>query len=398
MAKNFVGSGPSTLSPVVQGTAVSGGSASYRAYVEAYLQARNKVVTGASPLAADATAESPHGKVFGELLSAQGPGLVNTREVSKSQGRTFNAADAILSEVQVGQGSDAAQVVVRASVKQTETSRVDGANEAKTEENEDKRFVFTVSGGSVTLKAESNDVDAGMTLSQTVAAENQLEVASIETRTTPMDPIPGALTNTGPVPAMMAAPQTAGLSALPQTANLTSGVNNNKTAQWAWDNADIPTDYGQDCTNFISKALYHGGGMKMRYGWYTSNSVWWRNTWNLSPFPKNSRTWSAAQNLLQHFVSARSRDVISRAEDVKAGDLIFFKWQDEAVFNHVAVFTSVPEPYWYEGRYVLDSRTTWVAQHGRKNRTTMYDIIHTYNDILKDPLDTAVIIRPKGSM
>ncbi|MGR4883985.1 DNRLRE domain-containing protein [Streptomyces sp. LARHCF249] len=382
--KNFFGTGPVTRSPLTQGSEVPGGAASYRDYVVEYLKARNKVITGQSPLAGDAIAESPHGQVFSAILNSQGSGLANTREVAKSDGYTYTKSDSELTEVQISPGSTTGQVLVRATVRQNQTVHLDTSGDTSTEDLTDKRFSFTVAAGIATLTAESDDIAASIKLSKTAAAESQLEVASAETLTT---------TETGPDLSAVALGELSAPSALDaKAANLGSGIDNSAVAQWAWNNADIKADYPQDCANFISKALYHGGGMKMRGGgWYTSDKVWWRNSWSPPLVPKNSRTWSGAENLRRH-LGYRSPEVITKGPDIRPGDIIFFKWVGEPVFNHVAVITSVAQPV---GKPPSDLYFE-VAQHGRKNRTTFADIRHTYDEILHEPIERAIAIRPKA--
>jgi hypothetical protein len=51
-----------------------------------------------------------------------------------------------------------------------------------------------------------------------------------------------------------------------RAAALRAAVSGSGTAKWASKNINTKWEYGQDCTNFVSKALYYGGKMKTRMG------------------------------------------------------------------------------------------------------------------------------------
>ncbi|NYS21105.1 hypothetical protein HFP43_32135 [Streptomyces sp. SJ1-7] len=48
------------------------------------------------------------------------------------------------------------------------------------------------------------------------------------------------------------------------------------TAKWATKNIGTKWEYQQDCTNFVSKALYYGGKMKTRSGGRKHDRAWWQ--------------------------------------------------------------------------------------------------------------------------
>jgi hypothetical protein len=50
-------------------------------------------------------------------------------------------------------------------------------------------------------------------------------------------------------------------------------VSGSGTVKWASRNVRTRWEYAQDCTNFVSKALYHGGKMKTRQGGRSRPSV-----------------------------------------------------------------------------------------------------------------------------
>ncbi|WP_420717214.1 amidase domain-containing protein [Streptomyces sp. H27-G5] len=392
-AKNFAGLGPSVRSTMVQGSAVQGAAAStYRAYVEEYLGARNKVVTGQSQLAADAIAESPHGQVFGDILNAQGPALINTREAEIGGGKSHLSASSTLNDIQIGQGATPDQVFVRTAVKQRVTTQVGGAAEQILEDVADVRFIFTTSQGGNRLSVEANDTDASVSLSPTLAAENQVEVASAETLSTSVPDAPTGDVRGGITASSAKLVSATGVSDAP-LASASKPANNAGTAQWASQNVGITWDYKYDCANFVSKALYNGGGMKMKAGFYFQDKAWYRYT---ALWLRNSHTWSAAENLRRHLTNHRQVQVWGGSDRnllPQVGDLIFFKWVGEPVYNHAAVFVSVPSP---TSEQFDDPKAYIVAQHGRKNVTSLWDIHIQYDEVLKEPIEKVVVIRPMG--
>ncbi|MFE9929178.1 amidase domain-containing protein [Streptomyces sp. NPDC005533] len=353
-AKNAVGSGPVSRSALAQGASVAGGTTPYKDYVQAYLSARNKVMTGVSATTAEAAAESPHGAVFGAVLDVQEASLIGELVALGTQGQAYVGASSALTDTMVADGG-AARVLVRATVIQTTTLRVNGVDEVS-EDRRAKRFVFNASGGTVKLESESDDSEAGQKLSPTAAAGTQVAATPADTTGVPTDGAETILLGDDGFP--VSDPVAAG-------ALTASYVNGSGTASWAWNNAGrIPRDYGSnDCTNFVSKALYNGGGMKMRHWAYWQDRAWWRNT-SWTSWKKNSHTWSGAQNLFTHMLNYRQPGYVNRVYNLRPGDILFFSWKkDNGVFNHAAVVTG------------NNQGVVSVAQHGYSAHDTLQGIM-----------------------
>ncbi len=119
--------------------------------------------------------------------------------------------------------------------------------------------------------------------------------------------------------------------------------------------------------------------MKKRVGWYRSDSVWWKNpSWAV--WPKNSFTWSGADNLRRHLLGYRSQYYVTDVNSLRSGDLLFFKWKKEPVYNHAAVVTGRSQ-----GQVNL-------AQHGWTNHTTLNAAIGRYRGS-ENPIVSVVAIR-----
>ncbi|MEU9082773.1 amidase domain-containing protein [Streptomyces sp. NPDC048357] len=366
-AKNAVGTGPVSRSALVQGASVPGGATRYKDYVQAYLSAQGKLVTGVSPTAADAAAASPHGTAFGDFLGTQEGALVATREALEGKGQAYVGSSSALTDTVVTKGSTAGLVLVRTTVVQTMTVRIDGVDQVS-EDTSTKRFVFGLTGDTAKLESESDDTSAGQTLSTTATAGTQVVATPAETGTADDS---GALA-LGADGFPVEAP-------IPPGAQPAAYFNSAGAGAWAFHNTGVKKEYDQDCTNFASKALYYGGGMRMRTGWYRSDGVWWKNpSWAV--WPKSSYTWSGAENLRRHLLGYRSQYYVTDVNSLRSGDLLFFKWRKEPVYNHAAVVTG-------RGQGQVN-----LAQHGWSNHTTLNAAIGRYRGS-ENPIVSVVAIR-----
>ncbi|MEV6978260.1 amidase domain-containing protein [Kitasatospora sp. NPDC093806] len=369
---NSFGAGPAAVSGYTQGKPAAGGSDLYRSFVQEYLDARNKVRTTTAATVPDAAAEAPHGTVFVDLLATQEDAVVGSREGLAGQGQTYVAAGSTLTNVVVDQ-QNPAKVVVRATVKETTQIREAGVD-TPTESAGNRRFEFTVDGGAVKLTSEADDNSAEQKLSSTAAATAQVEVASSDQTPAPTTGDVPLGTDGFPLPEPTAP---AGVT----TASY-AGVYGNGTADWARRNITVHREYDQDCTNFVSKALYYGGGMSFRQGNRTQNYAWWDKGY-LFWMPFKSYTWSAAQNLYNHLTGYRYTQSIMSVHSAKPGDLVFFKWVGENRIDHAAVVVSY-------------GRKMELRQHGLVDQTTLYDALARQRRKGK-PIERFWIVRPLGS-
>ncbi|MFD3937741.1 amidase domain-containing protein [Streptomyces sp. NPDC058611] len=246
-----------------------------------------------------------------------------------------------------------------------------------------KRFLFSVSGATVKLQNESDDSQAGQTLSDTAAAVTQVMATPADDVGPPADETQ-ALTlgtdgfPTGEVPAE-------GVRTVSYAASYINGLG---TGSWAYNNTGVKWEYEYeyeyDCVNFVSKALYYGRGMKMRSGWYKRDDVWFKNPWWNSWPVKASYTWSGADNLRRHLAWNRPSYFITNVYNVRKGDILFFKYKGDSVYEHAAVVTAN-----YSGRIHM-------AQHGGPAHTTLDDAI-ARNKRTPEPIVSIVVIRPTGA-
>ncbi|MET4668300.1 hypothetical protein ABID94_001159 [Streptomyces sp. PvR018] len=266
-ARTAHGTSPAATSEPVSTASVPGGAAVYREIVQQYLNARAGLLTDRYPTAAAALAVSSRGASFADLLNAQAPGLLESRELLARHGRTYSDATAQLSDVLVGVDTDGA-VFLRASVTESASLNLGGTTESD-EGHSEQRFTFSSNGGASILHLEADAPAAETVLTETPSAWTGLDVAppqELDADQVPDEPIDLGSDGfpvdeaAGPAPVALRAAAVAG-----------SG-----TAKWATKNIGTTWEYQQDCTNFVSKALYYGGKMKTRSGGRKHDRAWWQ--------------------------------------------------------------------------------------------------------------------------
>lgn len=92
--------------------------------------------------------------------------------------------------------------------------------------------------------------------------------------------------------------------------------------------------FREDCTNFISQAMYAGGWTKVT-GYYTSNDVWWYNWAN------QSRTWVNAHNWYLFATRSGRTYILSNVWDMQLADVLQFDWERDGNINHSMIVTIV---------------------------------------------------------
>ena len=102
-------------------------------------------------------------------------------------------------------------------------------------------------------------------------------------------------------------------------------------------NPDFPVFGENNCTNFVSQALY-AGGLPTTYG--TSVDVWNKTkwTWNLAGIAGATHTWSGADNNY-HYMKDYSGafTVENNPWDVGQGGLIYADWDGDGNINHAMI-------------------------------------------------------------
>ncbi|MFD9285728.1 amidase domain-containing protein [Streptomyces mirabilis] len=298
------------------------------------------------------------------------------RQALTDNGQSYAGASAEMTDVLVGKGATADQVVVRATVTESMTLHGDGGDEP-TKGSADKRFTFTLTGDTAVLGSEADDIDAGQTLSATAAAQSQVETTSAEDSDDTSDD-PGSIElgeNGFPDETPVAHGPTA-LSA--------RSVNGHGTANWAYNHTGIGWEYSQDCTNFVSKALYHGGGMKFRWGGRKTDGARGSSTTSsvrsrTRATPGRAPTTCAVTSPVTVPRPASPRRTTPSWATSSSSNV-----KKERRYNHAAVVTSKVQGH------------LGLSQHGIENHTTLDDVLARYRGT-SNPIQRVLIIRPRSA-
>ncbi|MEY2241873.1 amidase domain-containing protein [Streptomyces sp. BF23-18] len=383
-ARTAHGTGPGTASQALTPMAVPGGAATYREIVQQYADARGAILTDKHPTAAAALAASSRGTAFQDLLGAQAADLAEARDVLARRGQRYTAMTTTLSDVLVGV-DDNGTVFLRAVLE--DSAVLTGGNPAQEgdpagepeEGRREQRFTFSTNSGAPILHVEADAPAAETVLSASASAASALETTDDSlgpVSEVPDEPI--ALDADGlpieePAPAVPAP--------APRVKRAAAQVSGSGTLKWASRHVTTRWEYGQDCTNFVSKALYYGGNMKTRQGGRKHDRAWWQQYYLFGSIKNKSYTWAAAENFRRHMIRYRGAKYVT-ALSAKPGDLVLFKWKKERGYNHVAIVE--------RKRHGLQ-----LIQHGSSNRTSLAAAILRYRG-KPNYIERVIILRPKA--
>ncbi|MFI8190928.1 amidase domain-containing protein [Streptomyces sp. NPDC085946] len=162
-------------------------------------------------------------------------------------------------------------------------------------------------------------------------------------------------------------------------------ISRSGTSKWAKKHWNDRHEYSQDCTNFVSKALYHGGGMRMKGVGKDKKSTnyWWRTKHSSPPHSGGgfyylwSHTWTVADKM-ETFLSKHSAGIVnteSKQKEAKVGDVVFFNWGGKGGWDHAGVITKMKNGKAYVSAhnnnrlnqrldtYINSQRGTWANIH-----------------------------------
>lgn len=104
-----------------------------------------------------------------------------------------------------------------------------------------------------------------------------------------------------------------------------------------WDSANPRyPKFSDDCTNYISQCL-HAGGIPMvgegdrNRGWWMKSTSTTSNQWSYS--------WTSSNALYRFVRKSVGGELVSQANELKMGDLIFYDWDGRGSYHHTTVVT-----------------------------------------------------------
>ncbi|MEU1735052.1 amidase domain-containing protein [Streptosporangium sp. NPDC020145] len=340
-ARTTFGSGPWVTSEVTTPAAVPGGPGQYLDAVRAYVQARAGIADGQYTTADDALAESPQGETVNAVLSTVADDIPPPAQENSQTTRNIRLSDTLVSVTSAG------KITVRATVS---ADLVYPAQDADTptggdwEETTDYVFEQRTPAASLHLRAQA---------AQTSGYEmtRQLGGDYVDAKVEPSSFELNGLTDGEEIPeppvSTVSAARTPRAGVVSQSAVNTGGM-----VRWAHKHAYDRWEYGQDCTNFVSRVLNHGGGLRMFGKWdgwkhRKNNRLWYER------FDHDSYSWAAVRHNFDHFYSKRRRATEVRLygtwPEVRVGDIIYWfnhhkKSAGQDPWRHAAVVTKKGSP------------------------------------------------------
>jgi hypothetical protein len=188
-------------------------------------------------------------------------------------------------------------------------------------------YLFRISGGSSPEITGYVDADA--------ATDQVTEGANLTASATTLNDSPS-------LPAGLTPPTPATLASGDESNSAHTSVNRDAAAAWAVANWNGSSNgFADDCTDFVSRAIYYGGGEWRHFPpapWWnhiTDDHYWW---FLKGPEPGDnplswSHSWAVAKDLALHFVYQNTY-WLRHASHGHKGDAIFANWKPDSNGNH----------------------------------------------------------------
>ncbi|MEV5007276.1 DNRLRE domain-containing protein [Streptomyces sp. NPDC055692] len=334
-ASNPYGTSDTVTSEAVKPLSAPLNGDTYTQAVSEYLQAGASLTTGTHNSAGAAVNGRPHAGMYSWLLKAEESWLIDTRDALKADDLTYTSITSDLSDALVLPSADGS-VSVRATVSEQRTL----AEEPSDPETSEVTVLYTFSGGDAPVLR--NRMNAEQYEQQLAKDDDAFGTVTF-----------GTVENDGPDAADARTFTIAPGAFLASEAQYGpyANINASGTATWAKKHWNDRAEYSQDCTNFVSKALYHGGGMRMKGVRKDKKSVdnWWRVKYSAPPhsgggfYYENSQTWTVADKM-REFVRRNATFAVNtetKQKEAKVGDVVFFNWGGKGGWDHAGVVTKM---------------------------------------------------------
>lgn len=317
--------------------AVPQGAALYREIVQQYEDARAGITTGKYSGAATATAAASRGAGFAWLLEAEGSDLITARTAMNADSLSYTSMTSVLTDVLALPSQDGQTVTLRGTVQET-SNLFDGSGTTSAESEQTWLYTFALQSGQV-IERRVNAEQVERVLPTDATAFSMMDFGrqiSAEESSSPANSLPrGAVPSSGLTLDGRVAPP--GVEAM-ATLNA-SGISN-----WAKSHWNSPSDFSQDCTNFTSKALHYGGKMRMKGYLQGEKSIhnWYRAMPTRYANAKWSHTWTVANKQVLFLLEHSNGSWLGQNQAAaKPGDMVYFDWRSEGLFDHAGVITKV---------------------------------------------------------
>ncbi len=332
-ATNPVGTGSAATSAPVTPAAVSGGASQYISATSQFLNAQDALISGQATTASSALSADTMNSAVITQLSNENLDDSPVAALLAAHGEQVTSDTTTLSNT-LAMPTAGGTVTVYATADETYTTVDTSTGTAVSIPGENiTNYVFTYATSSGTPQL-TGYVDADTAVTQVSAAE--MPTASSPALDGPPPsggPAPLATDNSGNFVA--GADSTSAPCINAPDGGEHGGYlcpNRNNEVSWALQNAfGSNNGFGIDCTDFVSRALHRGGGLKMDLApipWLVtyqhSDKYWYRV--HLSSGTFNSLSWSVAQRLANFFNNQGSY-FLKYASNAKPGYDIFANWR-----------------------------------------------------------------------
>ncbi|MFI1015501.1 DNRLRE domain-containing protein [Streptomyces sp. NPDC020965] len=368
-AANVYGvSGTVATAGAVEPLAAPLGAAVYDQSVREFFEARASLTTGQHTTAAAAAAGRPNAAKYLGRLGSEQSYVIDARDALLASSLTPQSATHTFSDVLVIPAADGS-VTVRVAV--SETISVHDGTTAEDELGESiQRLTFT-GGTTPVLHGSTNarqveqrlSADEGAYGAVTHGVKEAAPPVGVTVRDLPLGNAVGEGIHLGANPSRFEGQYTA-----------FGTIKASGTAKYALDNWNKGHEFDQDCTNFVSKALNKGGGMRMKGVLKNrKNNDYWYRAWEKRPFPlpdrwKFSHTWTVSYWLSDFFIGHSDGSWLGESQSkAKVGDIVFFKWKGDSKWGHSAVVTK------------MKKGKAYLTYHSRDKKNVTYDSVMKRN-------------------
>ncbi|MFE6716052.1 DNRLRE domain-containing protein [Streptomyces albidoflavus] len=334
-AFNPYGSSSTATSEDVQPVAVTAKN-NYTEVIEEYFEATSAIMTSAANTAKSAATGKSKAPHILPLLEAEQEWMLNQRDDLREAGLRYTSHQTTVSDVLlIPKGL---RVSVRAKISEKHTLHDGTSNE---EELGESVMLFELSRGPGAIHRKMDARQAEQVLAPDDSAYGTVthDTADPLDQKLPEGESPGDGFYLGKSPSRRESNYTT-LGTIKATG----------TSNWAKKNWNSRHQYSQDCTNFVSKALHHGGGMRMKGSGKgkKGNDHWWRQTHH-SPahsgggvYYVDSYTWRISYMLSDFFIGHSDGKWLGSSQSkAKVGDVVFFNWGGRGKWDHAGIITKV---------------------------------------------------------
>ncbi|MDN3293386.1 amidase domain-containing protein [Streptomyces ficellus] len=327
------------------------------------------MTTGTHNSATAAAAGRPNAAKYSWLLKAEESWVIDTRDPLKADGLAYTSITTTLSDALVMPSSDGS-VTVRAVVSEQRTL-ADAPSDPETSEAT-VLYIFS-RGDAPVVRGKMNAGQYEQRLAKDDSAFGSVTHGTVE-----KDGSATAATRSLTLPANTSTAYAAQYTPY-------AAINASGTAKWARDHWNDRPEYSQDCTNYVSKALYHGGGMRMKGVNKDKRSAdnWGRLKHASPPHSgggfhyTNSHSWTVADTM-RLFLTRHSDGLVNtetKQQYAKVGDVVLLNWAGKGGYDHAGVITKMANGKAYVSAHNNNRLNQRLDTYVNSQRGTWADII-----------------------